>query len=227
MGSTAAAQCALHPESPAVGTCARCGRFGCAQCLLSDGFCAECARLAGDPYGLSRAFSHLEAVRIAARLVVAELPRVLFIVLVFSVPAAILQAATPDQGDLGSLSRSVRTSALYDWLAGTLGAQTMLALFIARGEGRVLTLGQAFNEAAMNWNRAIGAAFRSGLWTTLFTLLLLIPGVWQAVLLMFSRVAALRTKGDALEASRAVVRGRFWTCFGLADITSAWCSSAS
>lgn len=41
-----AARCAVHFDLPAVGTCSRCGRFGCAQCLERPrrAICPECQR---------------------------------------------------------------------------------------------------------------------------------------------------------------------------------------
>lgn len=38
------AQCALHPQNPAVMTCERCGTFGCALCRSNvPGLCEKCA----------------------------------------------------------------------------------------------------------------------------------------------------------------------------------------
>ncbi|MEW6433591.1 MAG: Yip1 family protein [Myxococcota bacterium] len=48
------ARCRLHPETPATGTCSRCGSFGCGVCLTPKGdawFCSDCeARAAVLPW---------------------------------------------------------------------------------------------------------------------------------------------------------------------------------
>lgn len=217
MDSGSVAQCALHHDTTADRTCARCGRFACADCLRERDLCSGCAQVVGDPYLLKRPFNLFEVVPTAARIAWAELPRVVVLTAVFSLPSAALSQATSAGDDLSALSSSIRWSNLYELLVGTLGGQTMLALYIARAEGRVITLAQAFREALSNWGRAAGALFRVNLWTLLFTLLFVLPGIWQAVLLMFARVAVLRARpDDALETSRKLVRGRFWTVFGLA-----------
>jgi hypothetical protein len=37
------AQCAVHPDQPAVMTCVRCGSFACASCQGNQGHCRKCA----------------------------------------------------------------------------------------------------------------------------------------------------------------------------------------
>ncbi len=177
-------------------------------------------QVVGDPYRLARPFNLFEAIPTALRIVWAELPRAMLLTLIFSFPAAVIQLVVGQGDDLRTVGNSVRASGFYELFIGTIGAQAVLALFIARGEGRVITLGQAMSEAMNNWGRAAGAIFRANLWILLFTLLLVIPGVWQAVMLLYARVAALRVRnGDALEASRQLVRGRFWPSFWVGAIS--------
>lgn len=168
-----------------------------------------------DPYAMKgRAFEFVPALIIAFKLVLAELPKLLPIVILFSLPAAVIQTAfTTDGDDLRSISASVRISSFYEGLIGIIGAQAMLALLIARGEGRDLSLGAALNEGMQNWARAIGVRIRSGLTILGWTFLLIIPGFWKATLLMFTSIAVLRSQEqDALEASESIVRGRLGVC---------------
>ncbi|MGV3622066.1 MAG: hypothetical protein ACO1OB_14685 [Archangium sp.] len=217
------ARCAIHFDVDAVGTCKRCGRFACASCMADGAFCSDCAPLAMDPYGLNRRLDHFVAAQIALKLILADLPKLLLLVFIFSVPAALMQTAlVPDGDDLKSIGTSNRISNLYDFIIGAIGTQTMLAVLIARSEGRVISIADALREGASNWPRFFGARFRSGLWTILFTLMLIVPGIWQAVMLMFSGIAALRTRdADALEVSRSLVRGRFWPAVGVAMMCGA------
>ena len=133
-------------------------------------------------------------------------------------PAAAVQVTLVGAGDdLETVAASIRVSSIYELLVGLIGAQSMLALLIARSEGRRLSLGSALNEGAQNWARAVGARFRSGLNILGFALLLILPGFWKATLLMFSSIAVLRSQErDALEASEKLVKGRLGLCFGFA-----------
>lgn len=216
------ATCALHFDATAAGTCERCGRFACETCLGDGAFCTECAPQAMDPYGMNRRLDHFEAVRIALRLVAAELPKLALITLLFSLPVAFAQSLVPEGDDFKTLALSYRISNLFEVFMGAIGTQAMLAILIARAEGRSLRVGAALMEGVGNWRRFIGARIRSGLWIVFFTLLLVLPGIWQAVLLLFTGTAALRvTDVDALEASRRVVTGRFWSAFVVAVLSLA------
>lgn len=210
------AQCPTHPEAEAVGTCARCGRFACQACVAEDAplVCADCAPAVTDPLGLKRrAFDPLSPIGHGLALAVRELPRLALISLIFAVPAGALQAQITGD-DLGAIGQSWRVTSLYDTLVGVIGSMAMLALLIARAEGRQLALSAAFRESLWVWARVIGAWFRSGLQVLGFTLLLVVPGIWKGVLLLFVTVAALRTRDDALEVSERLVRGRWWPVFG-------------
>lgn len=217
--------CALHFDAPSLGTCKRCGRFCCQSCLVErePALCSACAPTVLDPFGFrAKAFDFVSAFLIAFKLIIAELPRLIPMVILFSLPATVLQVALTNEGDdLRAVSASLRVSSFYEAFIGIIGAQAMLALLIARSEGRDLSFGAALAEGTQNWGRALGARIRSGLTIFVFMLLLILPGFWKATLLMFSSIAALRSKDqDALEASAAVVRGRFGLAllFGLVAI---------
>ncbi len=164
----------------------------------------------------SSSFEFVPAFIIGFKLVPAELPKLLVLTAIFAVPAALMQMVLVKEGDdLGAISSSIRVNSMYEFAVGIIGAQAMLALLIARGEGRTLSIGGALNEGMQNWSRAVGVRFRSGLTLFGFALLLLVPAFWKATLIMFSSIAVLRSRDrDALAASEAVVRGRFWLCLG-------------
>lgn len=212
-------KCALHFDAPSLATCARCGRFCCQSCLVErePPLCGACAPWVVDPYGLrARSFELVPAFTIALKLIFAELPKLLALVVLFALPAAALQVALVGKGeDWRTLSTSLRLSAFYEFFAGLVGAQAALALLIARSEGRVLSLGGALTMGVQNWRRAAGARIRSGLWIFGFSLLLVLPGIWKITTLMFTTIAVMRSQDrDPLEASESLVRGRFGLCFG-------------
>ncbi len=223
MTDATAAACAVHFDLPAARTCTRCGRFCCSGCLSPehDGLCVTCAPMLADPFGFTtRSFDFVTPFTAAVKLVWAELPKLLLLVALFSLSSALLQVAlVPDGDDFKSIATSTRVSNLHDALLGLIGVQAILALLIARGEGRSLSLGAAFKESLGIWGRTLVARIRAGLWILLFVLLLVVPGIWKATTFMFVSIAVLRSqREDPLEASAALVRGRFWQVFGFGAV---------
>lgn len=218
MTPVAGATCATHPELAAARTCARCGRFCCDGCLSGPerAYCTECASRFSDPWGLHRSFEPVHALVTGVKLALSEWPRVLAVAALFSVSGAGLQVLlAPDGNDLRAMSLASRVSNLHDALIGIIGAQAILALLIARGEGRALSVGAALREGLGIWGHTLAARIRAGLFILGFMLLLIIPGLWKAVMLAFVTTAALRSRGDdPLEVSESLVRGRFWLVFG-------------
>lgn len=213
------ATCALHFDATAAGTCERCGRFACETCLGDGAFCTECAPQAMDPYGMNRRLDHLEAVRIALRLVGADWRTLLSLVLLFSGPLVLVQDWLANRAYWYSFSRSLQIKYAYDFVIGLIGAQAMLAVLVARAEGRSLGVRRALAEGVGNWSRALGASVRALAWVSLFGVIFVVPGLWQLVKVLFVGVAAMRTRDrDAVEASRQLVNGRFWRVASLALI---------
>ena len=217
------ATCALHFDAPAAATCSRCGRFSCVSCLVSTepALCTACAPAVMDPFDVQRRPFELGHALVASlRITWAELPKLFVLAFVFAIPAAALQVAlVPEGDDFKAVAASIRVSNFYDLIVGELGAQAMVALFIARAEGRVLSLGASLRESAACWTRAVGAQFRSSLWVVFGLVLLIIPGLWKLTTLMFVSVAVLRVPGrDALKVSEALVEGRFARCFGFGAV---------
>ena len=222
------AHCALHFDAPSLATCNRCGRFCCQTCLAErePPLCSACAPTVLDPFGMrGRSFDLLATFVTAFKLVWAELPKLLALVALFALPAAALQTALVSAGDdLQTVSASIRLGNLYDLFPGLVGTQAMLALLIARSEGRALSLGGALSEGLGNWLPAVRARILSALWVILFAFMLLVPAFWKSAMLMFSTIAALRSQDrNSLEASESLVRGRFWECFGFGLLAVAVC----
>lgn len=114
------ARCRKHPETPAAGTCSRCGSFGCGVCLTQQGsvwLCDDCASRVGtlpwderETLGLWRAWWRTSVQMISS-------------------PGQTLQSATPE-GSLGSSLLFALLSTLAGYLptfilifgAGALGA---------------------------------------------------------------------------------------------------------
>ncbi|MBL8952276.1 MAG: hypothetical protein JNK82_15970 [Myxococcaceae bacterium] len=216
------AVCPEHPQSPSVGTCTRCGRFVCAGCrVVSDPvLCRACAPMAMDPLGIVSAhFSAGATLRNGWRMFITVLPVLLPIAAIFSVPAGLISAGVESLAVRDSMRATIdsqRVVNFYDALIGLIGDIGALALFVGVAEGKTFTLGQALKEGTSAWGAVFGARFRGGLITLLFTLLLIVPGIWKGVLLAFVVESAFRVRGqDALEYSTSLVTGRWWPVFGV------------
>ncbi|MBL8923834.1 MAG: hypothetical protein JNJ54_33570 [Myxococcaceae bacterium] len=178
---------------------------------------------AGDPFGLKAGSfsvrgSLLTGVTLAAR----DAGPILGVCLAFAIPAGALQVLVPGD-DLRSMGQSARLSNLFEVLVGIIGSQALVARLIARAEGRRLSLGQAFSVSLRTWSRCFGARFRAGLAILAFTLLLIVPGVWKYVQLVFVTTAVLRSTGDPLALSQHLVSGRWWPVFGLSLLIGVAC----
>ncbi|MFT3712006.1 MAG: B-box zinc finger protein [Archangium sp.] len=219
------AQCSLHPESEAISACTRCGRFCCHTCLVERDppLCWSCASSVKDPFEIrARYLDALQGMFTAIKLVRSELVTILLITLVFSIPASLLHLALENaQSESASGARqTVQLDNAYDGFIGIIGTQAIVLLFFARLEGRRLTFGQAMREGGSRWGRGVGTNIRSGLWTLLFFLFLIIPGIWKSVMFAWTSIAAMRVREDPLPWSEQLVRGRFWTTFGYLLVSS-------
>lgn len=212
------ALCAVHPEVPATATCARCGRFFCAACQGADQplLCTEWVVLWMDPLGILRSPLDLGAVlKNGMQMLSPVIGKVAVLTLVYSAPLVLFLAWMPPDGG-GAMWTSFRMTSLYNLLAGTFCTIACTCLFVGAAEGHRLTMGASLAEASARYGRVISTRIRTSLWTSLFLIALIVPGVWKGITLVFSIEAAVRLrKGDPLEQSANLVRGRWWKVFGL------------
>jgi hypothetical protein len=133
------------------------------------------------------------------------------------VPAGLLSWAMSRGAEqtLRETSNSIKITNLYNGVIGLFGTIAVLTLFMGVAEGHKLTLGGALRQGGQLWVRVFGARFRMGITLVLWALLLIVPGIWKAVLLMFVTHAAIRVRDqDPLAYSTELVKGRFWQMFG-------------
>jgi hypothetical protein len=180
--------------------------------------CSACLPLATDPLGiLGQAFELGAVIRNGFKLAMPVFPQVAIVALIFAVPGGLVDLWAK------GLNRPHNIGNLYDGLIGLIGDVACLALFISVAEGRKLSFGEALQEGFSAWGRVFGARFRAGLWTLLFLLLLVVPGIWKGVSLAFAGIAALRLRSDGVEVSQQLVTGRWWPVFGALMITGVIC----
>ncbi|MHB8874657.1 MAG: hypothetical protein ACYC8T_13290 [Myxococcaceae bacterium] len=138
--------------------------------------------------------------------------------LVFAIPGGLLNytslpAAEPT---LAQTMRSIRLELLYDSVVGLIATLACLAMFVGAAEGRTVGVGEALREATSRWPRVFWTNLRCGFWTGLYSLLLVIPGIWMGVVLAFASESAFRIPDeDPLDVSKSLVRGRWWPVAGV------------
>ncbi len=210
------ATCPEHPEAPALGTCARCGRFVCGACR-AGAYCRACAETANDPLGVvATPFSLGASVRNGFRLFGAVLPELLVLAAIFAVVSTLFSMAVSAIPHAGAESPFTRLTSVFDWLVGLVGEISALALLIGAAEGRRMGVAESLRYGTGLWGRVFVVRFYVGLWVALFTLLLLVPGIWKSTTLAFAVVAAVRAghSEEPLAMSTELVAGRWWQVFG-------------
>ncbi len=209
--------CPVHPERPSVATCERCGRFLCEACAVSHGpsRCADCDARLGDPLGiLAQPFSVGGSLSLGWRLFREALPGLLAVSFLLGIVGGTFTHAV-DQNTT-SFATSMRWTFVFEGTVGLIAVGAHLSLLVGVAEGRRLNFGQALQEGMNAWPQLFGANVRSRLWSVLFCLLLIIPGIIKAVTLALATEAAYREPGkDALQSSTQLVTGRRWEMFGL------------
>jgi len=211
------AVCPEHPERASISPCERCGRFLCDECLASRSppRCPACDAKVSDPLGVvAQPFTIGGALGNGWKLFTNTLPQLLPICLVVGVLGGLLTHAL----ESSSLSRtsSIRLGQLFDVTIGLFGIGVYLAFLVGKAEGAPRGVGAALKEGMGAWPRLFSARFRSGLWITLCTLLLVIPGILKAVSLAVVTEAAFREpQSDGIDNSTSLTKGHRWKVFGL------------
>jgi len=218
--------CAEHPDRPSAGTCARCGRFSCAECFVpASGRCVACEAKA-DPLRVRRLpFSIGGALRGSFALVrpCLELSALMVVVLAVSTtlevylgPPAPNARGTRLGSELGSMALRfgitfVRTVTLGAFLSGAL-----LAGMSGAARGEPVTFRQALRAGARAWSRLGWANAQMLVLIVLGWAFCLVPGVMAMTNLYVAvPLAFLEPEAAPLEASAEVTRGRRWHVLAL------------
>jgi hypothetical protein len=217
--ATARATCPTHPDRTALGACTRCGTFVCKTCaaMTQPLMCAPCkakvrALNAPQQFSFEHAFS-------GGWLFFSHSlgPLALFSI-VFGAPSAVIEIYI-HRAKLSPLA-SVMGTLLVGATLGLIGNIACLACMVGVAEGRTVSNGDALRSGLRSWGRVFGAQFLAGLWIGLASLLLIVPGVYQAVRLAVVVPAAyLDTSGDALQESRTLTDGKGWEVFAVLLVT--------
>jgi hypothetical protein len=219
--TTAAAEatplCALHPDLPSAGTCARCGRFACGGCFRPDaGLCAECALRVVDPLGVQGPFSVGGALASGWKLFGTAPWTVVGVSVAMALAGSATSfLATVIGGDLRSTGASRFLPSLVNFakllFVGTWLHGALLAQMAAAARGEAITSLQAVGRSARAWPRMFGAQLVAGVLFLLGIALCVLPGLYAAAALwVVLPVAYLEPGRPAAETSGELTRGRRW-----------------
>jgi hypothetical protein len=144
----------------------------------------------------------------------------LCIVLVIYIPIELILSALPfdDEQFLKSTAREFRLQRALEALLGVLCSMALAHLVLADHEKRLLTTGDSLWLAASRWRASVGTQFLLGLiyLGALLALVLPLVFVWIATVFTVPLVALRDRSGlQAIKASWALVRGRWWAVFRL------------
>lgn len=216
-GAAPGPQCPVHGV-PALGACARCGRFLCRDCQAAEPtLCTECGVRSADALGLgAQGLTVRNALGLSLRLMRLGAPVIAASVALGAVVGTLLDqvAASVDTVRLGNL-----LDRLYDVSVGQVLTITVVATLLRASAGRPLTFKQALGEGFSAWGRVFVARFRAGLLILLFTLLLVVPGVLKALSLAFVTIYAWKNDGaDPLDQSNVLTHERRGVLFGVLTV---------
>lgn len=204
--------CPKHPGRAAVASCSRCGTFLCEACAASvePALCDACkARRAEEGRVITGPFDFASAFQGAVKLFAGCVGKIAVVCAVLSVPAGLIEHFVPEWAP-------TLVSRVWDVTGGLVGTIACVALMAAFAEGRAMTVGESFREGFRAWGRVFAARFAAGIRVLLWSLLLVVPGIWKAVRFSFVTAAAYLEPGnDAPGTSEAMVENRWWVLFAM------------
>ncbi len=215
------AACPLHPDRPAIGACSRCGTFLCGTCAIAREplLCRPCREKQRNALAIDLGpFSIGSAVTGGWTLFTGCASGIVAYVAVFAVPGGLVSYFT-----LGLRRTSPFVASfvpiVYLSTVALLRTLACLAMMTAKAEGREMTFGGAFVRGASRWGSVFVARLLAGIQVGLYSLLLIVPGIVQAVKLSLVTPVAFLEADDPSDRSRALVSGRGWEMAGLLAVS--------
>ncbi|MBI2426532.1 MAG: hypothetical protein HYV34_01670 [Candidatus Kerfeldbacteria bacterium] len=142
---------------------------------------------------------------------------VLGITLTISVPINLILAFFPLGDSLDSTSRYYQAVGILYGLLGIVATMAVAYAIARRVDGQDVTVSDALKKAFSRWLPAIGSSILYGLFVVGLSLLLIVPGIIYGVFWMFTVYNVVlrdRAGKGALDESKRIIAGRWWTAFG-------------
>jgi len=122
-----------------------------------------------------------------------------------------------EEHGLRGLRMYMKLIQLSEFLIGVVATMSLARVVEASLMGQPVTWQQALRHALSRWSASIGTGFLAGLIVLGMFLLLIVPGIiWSLYYSLFVYVIALRglSGKEALDYSKALVKGQWWRVFG-------------
>ena len=142
---------------------------------------------------------------------------ILIITLIVYIPINIILAFVP-------IGESLENFKLFYWIIqiheGLIGIIATMAIAYAiknKIDGKSISIGEALKKSLSRWGAAIGTNIILGIFLLGLTLLLIVPGIifdvyW--IFVIFVVILNDKSGKDALDHSKKIVKGRWWTVVG-------------
>ena len=122
-----------------------------------------------------------------------------------------------EQHGLRGLKIYMKIIQLTEFFIGVLATMSLAKLIEGSMSGQPITWQQSFRHALSRWGASVGTGLLAGLIILGMCLLLIVPGIiWGLYYSLFIYVVALRglSGKQALDYSKAIVKGQWWRVFG-------------
>lgn len=152
-----------------------------------------------------------------------HLQSIIIITLIVYIPVNIILSYVPfdtfveQYGQLRALKIYTKIIDLLEAVIGVIATMAIAYIITAHMEGKTLRVGEALQKALARWPAAMGTGFLAGVFIIGLSLLLIVPGIIYSVYWVFvTYVVALRGLSwkRALDYSKSIVQGRWWTVVG-------------
>ncbi|MCK5044726.1 hypothetical protein KAR26_03280 [Candidatus Parcubacteria bacterium] len=139
---------------------------------------------------------------------------ILIVVLLVYIPINIVLLFVPEGEFLGSSENYARIVQILEGLIGIIAVMAIAYIVKSRTDGRQIDFQQALGKALSKWTTAIGTNIMMGIFLLGLTLLLIVPGIIYAVywtFVLYAVVLCDKSGKKALDYSKSIVQGRWWT----------------
>ena len=139
---------------------------------------------------------------------------ILIIVLLVYVPINIVLLFVPEGEIFGSAENYARIVQILEGLIGIIAVMAITYLVKFRIDGRQIDFQEALRKALSKWTTVIGTNIMLAIFLLGLTLLLVVPGIIYGVywtFVLYAVVLCDKSGKSALDYSKSVVQGRWWT----------------
>lgn len=142
---------------------------------------------------------------------------ILIITLIVYIPINIILSFIPIGESLENFGTYIRVIQILEGSIGIIATMAIAYAIKNKIDGKSISIGEAFRKSLSRWGAAIGTNIILGIFLLGLTLLLIVPGIIFYVYWIFVTFVIIlndKSGNDALDYSKQIVKGRWWTVAG-------------